>query len=127
MENRQRQLDTAKTNYYQFMASKPILTNEVYLRLKREINGQVGLAATEQQTIAYLEQEIEAPVSPPKWVLDYQNAYVSSGHYAGSSVEEQQKHKRELRVQLSKEETTLRRANARINFGRPWRRPASSV
>lgn len=115
VEEAQKQLDQAKAKYDQFMAAQPLLTNAVYVKLKKDLAFRTGLIPSKQQTISFGEAEVNKPYSPQTWVQDYNGPHGSSGHLAGSSPSEQAEQKRAYRKNLADAKTDLANTYAQIN------------
>jgi hypothetical protein len=80
VEDAQKQFDQAKKEYDRFMATQPLSTNAVYVKIKKDLNFRTGLIASQQQAIKLLEEEVEQTSHPgqPVWVDDSK----TSGHWS---------------------------------------------
>src|SRR5208283_3782197 len=93
VEQSQQQLNQAKSNYDRFMATNPLLTNAVYVKIKKDLAFQTGLTVSLSQTITYLTEELGKPYSPQRWVQD--GAGINgSGHWTGATQAQQAEQKR---------------------------------
>jgi hypothetical protein len=57
VEQAQQQLNQAKTNYDRFMATNPLLTNAVYVKVKKDLAFRTGLIPSQQQAIKFCEEK----------------------------------------------------------------------
>jgi hypothetical protein len=115
VEEAQKQVDQAKVKYDQFMAAQPLLTNAVYLKIKKDIPFRTGLIASQQQTRKFLEEEVNKPYSPQTWVEDYHGVNGTSGHWVGSTPAEWAEQKQVIGNRLADAENNLANAHAQIN------------
>ena len=88
-----------------------LLTNAVYVKIKKDLAFRTGLIPSLQETITYLTQELNKPYPLPKWVQGRQNG---SGHSTGVTRAEQDEQKQALRKQLADAKTDLASAYAQI-------------
>jgi len=58
VKDAQKQFATVKNEYDQFMATQPLLTNAVYVKIKKDLAFRTGLIPSQQQTIQSLKDEI---------------------------------------------------------------------
>jgi hypothetical protein len=65
VEQAQQQLNQAKSNYDRFMATNPLLTNAVYVKIKKDLAFRIGLIPNLQETITFLTQELNKPSLTP--------------------------------------------------------------
>jgi hypothetical protein len=72
VDSAQQQFNQAKTNYDRFMATNPLLTNAVYVKIKKDLSVQTGLIAYQQQAIKGREDAVERSSHPgtPTWIVD---------------------------------------------------------
>jgi hypothetical protein len=63
-EDAQKQFDPVKQEYDQFMAAQPLLTNAVYVKIKKDLNFRTGLIPSQQQAIQILQQETQKSSHP---------------------------------------------------------------
>lgn len=115
VEAAQKQLDQAKAKYDQFMAAQPLLTNAVYVKLKKDLAFRTGLIPIQQQTVQFLEEEVNKPYSPQTWVQDYNGINGTSGHWAGPTQAEQLIEKQAVGKRLADAKNDLANTYARIN------------
>jgi hypothetical protein len=115
IEEAQKRVDQAKAKYDQFMAAQPLLTNAVYLKIKKDIPFRTGLIASQQQTRKFLEEEVNKPYSPQTWVEDYHGVNGTSGHWVGSTPAEWAEQKQVIGNRLADAENNLANAHAQIN------------
>ena len=64
VEDAQKQFDQAKAKYDQFMATQPLRTNAVYVRIKKDLTVQTGLIALQQQRIESNEEGVGRTSQP---------------------------------------------------------------
>src|SRR5208282_115930 len=115
VEAAQKQFDPVKKEYDQFMATQPLLTNAVYVKLKKDLAFRTGLIPSKQQTINFGEAEVNKPYSPQTWVQDYNGVNGTSGHWSGSSEAEQEEQKQIYRKHVADAENDLANTYAQIN------------
>ena len=115
VEQAQQQLNQAKSNYDRFMATNPLLTNAVYVKIKKDLAFRTGLTLSLPQTITYLTQELKKPYSPQTWIIDSvsQNGQ-RNGHRAGATQAEQAEQKQAVRERLADAKKDLANAYAQI-------------
>ena len=70
VDSAQQQFNQAKTNYDRFVATNPLLTNAVYVKIKKDLSACTQSIALQQQAIPSLEEAVERTSYPgtPTWV-----------------------------------------------------------
>jgi hypothetical protein len=70
VEAAQKQFDQAEGKYNQFMATQPLQTNAVYVKIKKDLARLTGLIAYQQQVIESQEEAVERTSQPgtPTWI-----------------------------------------------------------
>jgi hypothetical protein len=115
VEDAQKQFDPVKKEYEQFMATQPLLTNAVYVKIKKDITFRTQIIPSQQQTITFLEEEVNKPYLPQTWVQDYNGVNGTSGHWAGATQAEQLIEKQAVGKRLTDAKNDLDNTYARIN------------
>ena len=108
--------DTVKSNYDRFVIIQPLLTNAVYVKIKKDLAFRTGIIPSQQQTISYLQDEVNKPYNPQVWIGD--NGYVygnGNGHLAGASMAEQAEYKRTEGIHLANIKNDLANTYAQIS------------
>ena len=85
VEQAQQQFNQVKSNYDRFMATNPLLTNAVYVKIKKDLAFRTGLIPSLQETITYLTQELNKPYPLPKWVQGRNGSGYWTGYLLGHS------------------------------------------
>lgn len=72
VEVSQQKFNQTKLDYDQFMASNPLLTNAAYVKTKQHLADQAQLIQSKQQSIKYMQGELQRYSIPgkPVWVID---------------------------------------------------------
>lgn len=72
VEEAQKQFDPVKKEYDQFMATQPLLTNAVYVKVKKDLTFRTGLIPSQQQAIKDMEKNVQQSSRPGQavWVTD---------------------------------------------------------
>jgi hypothetical protein len=91
------QFDAAQADYDRFRATQPWLTNAVYLKIKKDLAFRTGIITSQQQTIDFLQAELEKPYVRQTWIVD--NG-LGQGHLAGPTQAEQAAQKQAVRKRL---------------------------
>jgi len=110
-----KQVDQAKATYDQFIAAQPLLTNAVYVKLRKDLAFRTGLIPTKRNTISFGEAEVNKPYSPQTWVLDYNGIHGTSGHWVGATPAQYAEQKQIDRQHVADASKDLASTYAEIN------------
>jgi hypothetical protein len=113
----QTNFDSAQAKYNDFMATQPLRTNVVYVKIKKDLAFRVGIIPSQQQTIKYLTEEANKPYSGRTWVIDFGggNGRPASGHWAGSTIEDWEAQRQAVIKRLTAAKNDLANTYAQIN------------
>jgi hypothetical protein len=111
VEQAQQQLNQAKSNYDRFMATNPLLTNAVYVKIKKDLAFRTGLTLSLPNTISFGEEELRKPYQSQKWIVDNRKG---DGHWVGDSMAEQAARKEFVRKNMADAKADMANAYAQI-------------